>query len=132
MIVTLPHLGPLWISAAQFLKYNDLPFVLPSGNGQRALCEGIKISPEEICLPFKYMAGNLIDAYERGADTAVMISTKGPCRLGEYGELLNVVLKNFGYEYEWVILESFSLSQLKKLYRDVDGKELKAMKIMPL
>ena len=130
MIITLPHLGPLWISAAQFLKYNDLPFILPSENGQRALCEGSKISPEEICLPFKYMAGNFIDAYERGADTAVMISTKGPCRLGEYGELLKVVLKNAGYEYKWVIIESFGLSQLKKLYRDTDGKSLKATRTM--
>lgn len=124
MIVTLPHLGPLWIAAKQFFIYNDIPFVKPFDNGQSALSEGSKISPEEMCLPFKYMVGNLMNAHRIGADTAIMISTSGPCRLGEYGEMLKVVLNNAGVDYNWAILESLGPSGLKRLFGKMKGKKV--------
>ncbi len=126
MIVTLPHLGPLWIAAKQFFIYNDIPFVKPFENGQSALSEGSKISPEEMCLPFKYMIGNLMNAHKLGADTAIMISTSGPCRLGEYGEMLKVVLCNAGVDYNWVILESLGPLGLKRLFSKMKGKNVSA------
>ena len=50
----------------------------PSKNTNDILQRGMEISPEDICLPFKMMAGNLIDAYERGARKAVMPATMVP------------------------------------------------------
>jgi predicted nucleotide-binding protein (sugar kinase/HSP70/actin superfamily) len=126
MIVTLPHLGPLWIAASQFFIYNDVLFAKPPDNGQRALSEGSKVSPEEMCLPFKYMVGNLMAAHNLGADTAIMISTNGPCRLGEYGEMMKVVLDNAGVQYKWVVLESLGFSDLKKLFCEMKGEKLNA------
>lgn len=108
MKVTFPHLGPLYIVAARLLSYLGIPFELPPSNGKQALSKGAAISPEEMCMPFKYMAGNLSYAHEMGADTAVMIATGGPCRLGEYGELLKEVLDKAGYEYNWVLVDNFS------------------------
>jgi len=104
MTVTFPHLGPLHIAASQLMSYLDIPHIVPPLNGQQALKKGASISPEEICLPFKYMVGNLAEAYESGADTAVMIATNGPCRLGEYGELFKLVLESNGYDYEWILI----------------------------
>lgn len=126
MIVTLPHLGPLWIAASQFFLYNDVPFAKPQDNGQSALSEGSRVSPEEMCLPFKYMVGNLIAAHKLGADTAIMISTSGPCRLGEYGEMLKVVLDNAGVKYKWVVLESLGIADLKKLFCEMKDEKINA------
>lgn len=115
MTVTFPHLGPLNIAASQLLTYFDICHITPPSNGDRALARGASISPEEICLPFKYMAGNLAAAHDMGADTAVMIATNGPCRLGEYGELLKLVLDRAGCYYKWILIGSGTEVGLKEI-----------------
>lgn len=120
MKVTFPHLGPLQIALSQLFSYLEIPHVSPPPNGPDALKKGAAISPEEICLPFKYMVGNLIEAYDLGADTAVMIATAGPCRLGEYGELFKNVLDNGGYHYEWILIDSPSTSSIRKIKASID------------
>lgn len=126
MTVTFPHLGPLCIAASQLLSYLDIPYVVPPANGRKALSEGTAISPEEICLPFKYMAGNLKEAHDMGADTAIMIATNGPCRLGEYGELLKLMLENVGCGYRWILIGSGTNIGIKEIIptiKDLSSKE---------
>ncbi len=106
MTVTFPHLGPLSLALAKFFSYMDVPYIIPLVHGDDALKKGAQISPEEMCIPFKLMVGNLMSAWEAGADTAVMIATCGPCRLGEYGQIMMEVLKKAGYEFQWVVLDS--------------------------
>ncbi len=50
--------------------------------------------------PFKLFAAELEEAWRRGADTVVMPSSRGPCRLGEFCELLKVLLDRRGCHYE--------------------------------
>lgn len=119
MIVTFPHLGPLSIALSQMFNYLDIPHVIPPENGEKALAEGSAISPEEICLPFKYMAGNLKQAYYMGADTALMVATDGPCRLGEYGELLKVVLDRAGCKFTWILLDTPSAIGLSEMIKRI-------------
>lgn len=114
MTVTFPHLGPLYIPLSQLFNALNIPYIIPPENNEKSLSEGSEISPEEICLPFKYMAGNLKEAYVNGADTAVMVATAGPCRLGEYGELLKIVLDNIGCNYKWILLDTPSSIGLTK------------------
>lgn len=116
MTVTFPHLGPLYIGASKLLSYLDIPHIQPLPNGQQALTKGILMSPEEICLPFKFMVGNLAEAYDMGADTAIMISTNGPCRLGEYGELMKLVLEDNGYDYKWMLIGSGTGTGVKDVF----------------
>lgn len=106
MKVTFPHLGPVYIPAALALKELGIPVAVPPVNTEVTLEIGRSVSPEEMCLPFKFMAGNLIQAYDEGARCVVMPATMGPCRLGEYGELLRQVLTQAGYPMEWVLLDS--------------------------
>lgn len=106
MMVAYPHLGSLSLVLSLFFSYLGVPFLSPSANSQDALQKGSELSPEEMCVPFKIMAGNLVDAYERGADAALMVATCGPCRLGEYGQLLKEVLDQNGYHMEWILLDS--------------------------
>lgn len=106
MVLTFPHLGPVCLSAGLLLKELGIPFILPPQNTAETLNRGKAVSPEEICLPFKFMAGNLIQAYEMGARRVLITATQGPCRLGEYGELLKQVLTKAGYEMEWILLDT--------------------------
>lgn len=117
MTASFPHLGSAAIAAAQLFSYLGIPYVVPPDNGKTALEQGIKISSEEMCLPFKFMAGNLKAAYDAGADTAVMVATCGPCRLGEYGELLKETLQKAGCRYQWVLIDSVSTIGRRELAR---------------
>lgn len=92
-----------------------MELIIPSTNSQRGLERGSAKSPEDICLPFKLMVDNLISAWERGADTVVMPATMGPCRLGEYGELLKVVLDQQGYPFRWILLDPISAIGFREL-----------------
>ena len=106
MLATFPHLGPVSYVMSAFFNEIKIPYVIPPGNDTCTLKAGAEISPEEMCMPFKYMAGNLKRAYDMGADTAVMTATCGPCRLGEYCQLLMEVMENAGCRYRWVFLDS--------------------------
>ncbi|MEI3502106.1 MAG: hypothetical protein V8Q42_00040 [Anaerovoracaceae bacterium] len=87
MVFTFPGFGSLRYIVPKIMNEFGLEYVLPEENGS-ILDKGVELSPEEMCLPFKYMIGSLAAAYEKGADTVIMASTAGPCRLGEYGESL--------------------------------------------
>ncbi|MFV0274988.1 MAG: 2-hydroxyacyl-CoA dehydratase [Bacilli bacterium] len=74
---------------------------------------GSKYSPDYICSPFKFNLGNFIEALEKGAD--VLLQIKGSCRFGYYGELQSKILKDLGYDFEFIYLEN-NLG-IKKLYK---------------
>jgi predicted nucleotide-binding protein (sugar kinase/HSP70/actin superfamily) len=42
----------------------EIPYVMPEKNNKTTLQTGAYYSPEEICLPFKLILGNLIEAVE--------------------------------------------------------------------
>lgn len=56
-------------------------------------------------------------AWEQGADTVVMPATMGPCRLGEYGELLKEVLDREGFPFRWILLDSALAIGRRELWR---------------
>ena len=47
----------------------------------------------------------------------VMPSSRGPCRLGEFCELLRVLLRNRGCDYEWIVLDVPSDIGMKELLK---------------
>lgn len=106
MVITLPHLGNVYIAAKVFFDQLGIKYVLPETNGRKALEIGSRFSPDEICLPFKLMVGNYISAIENGADTLVLVGSCGPCRFGEYGELIIRILKKSGYDVNFIIIDS--------------------------
>ncbi|MDO5424334.1 MAG: hypothetical protein Q4F41_11460 [Eubacteriales bacterium] len=81
---------------------------------------GSKYSPDTVCTPFKTTLGSMIEALEAGADTLIM--TFGLCRLGYYGELQEQILRDLGYDFDFVNLSDYQtgnkadyLKALKKL-----------------
>lgn len=117
MIITFPHLGPMAYTLSNFFNAMNVSYIVPPENNKETLDVGIEIAPEEMCLPFKFMVGNLKRAYEMGADTVVMAATCGPCRLGEYGQLMMEVMKKAGCTYNWVLLDSPSVIGIKEFLK---------------
>ena len=68
---------------------------------------GTKHSPEAICIPYKLILGNFIEAIEGGADYVSMITSPGCCRLGEYGKCISNALKDLGYEAKYVEMQLY-------------------------
>lgn len=106
MKITFPHMGDAHLIGKLFFREIGIDIVTPSLNVDKSLELGSAVAPDEICLPFKLMIANLICAYEMGADTVIMPATIGPCRLGEYGELLKSILDKKGYNLKWILIDT--------------------------
>ena len=66
--VAFPHMGTISIVwAAALRKIGVEPFV-PPYTSKKTLSLGTQNSPEAICLPYKLILGNFIEAIEGGAD----------------------------------------------------------------
>jgi predicted nucleotide-binding protein (sugar kinase/HSP70/actin superfamily) len=110
MRVGMPHLGNLYLGIRAMAKRLGGELIVPPACNQRALSLGVKYSPEGLCIPFKLMLGNMIEAAEMGADTMLMVSGFGICRLGYYARAQKQILRELGYDIELV---QFGVSEKK-------------------
>ncbi|NLK72593.1 MAG: 2-hydroxyglutaryl-CoA dehydratase [Clostridiales bacterium] len=117
MKITFPHFGDAYIAISLVCKEMDVECVVPPLNNIATLERGTKYSPEDICLPFKVMVGNLMNSIDNGADTVAMVSSDGQCRLGEYGELLKSILDKNGYHARWILLDAVGDIGIKELLK---------------
>ena len=92
--VAFPHVGTMYIVWKSLIEGLGGEVVVPPYSSKKTLSLGTKYSPEAMCLPYKLVLGNFIEAIEHGADTVVMISSPGTCRLGEYGKTMKNALKD--------------------------------------
>ncbi len=104
MKVTFPHLGTMHIFCKAIAETSHIPYVVPPETSRRTLTLGVQHSNECICLPFKIILGNFIEALERGADTIVMVGSGPPCRLGLYDLVHKVILEDLGLPFRWLTI----------------------------
>lgn len=105
--VAFPHMGTISIVwSAALRKIGVEPFV-PPYTSKKTLSLGTKNSPEAICLPYKLILGNFIEAIEGGTDYVAMITSPGICRLGEYGSSIKHALADLGYEANYIELQLY-------------------------
>jgi len=105
MRLTVPHLGHLDIFLGAMSRKIGPEFIFPPKTSSRTLQLGVKYSPESTCLPFKFILGNFIEALEKGADTIAMISDHGPCRVGMYDVVMQQILKDLGFQFDWITMD---------------------------
>ena len=103
--ITFPHMGNLWVATKCMFEEFGQEVIVPPPITQRTITLGSTHSPEEMCVPFKYVLGNFIEALEIGADTIFMAGGIGPCRFGLYGVTAELILKRLGYNPQFVIVE---------------------------
>lgn len=118
MKITFPHMGNTYITAKALLDDLGAEYIIPPFNNKKALEIGTKYAPELACLPLKINLGNYIQAYEKGADTVLITGGCGPCRFGYYCEVERELLKDIGYEMDFIPLEMPDQG-LEELYKRV-------------
>jgi predicted nucleotide-binding protein (sugar kinase/HSP70/actin superfamily) len=104
MRVTFPRLGTMHIFCKAIAETAGIPYLVPPLTSRKTLALGVKNSNECICLPFKVILGNFIEALQRGADTIVMVGSGPPCRLGLYDLVHKVILQDLGLHYRWLTI----------------------------
>ncbi|MBS3918251.1 MAG: CoA protein activase [Deltaproteobacteria bacterium] len=104
MKVTFPHLGTMHIFCKAIAETAQIPYVVPPETSRKTLTLGALHSNESICLPFKIILGNFIEALQLGADTIVMVGSGPPCRLGLYDLVQKVILEDMGLRYRWLTI----------------------------
>lgn len=133
MKVTFPHLGSMHIFCKAIAETAGIPFIVPPETSRRTLTLGVLHSNECICLPFKIILGNFIEALEKGADTIVMVGSGPPCRLGLYDLVQKVILEDLGFHYRWLTIPpNLTWQAVWKNYEETKElkKELSAKNIL--
>ncbi len=121
--VSFPHMGTVSIAWSAALRIIGCePYIEPY-TSKKTLSLGTKHSPEAICIPYKLILGNFIEAIEGGTDYVCMISSPGCCRLGEYGKCINNALSDLGYEAKYVEMQLYDgIKGMYDFLRTVSGK----------
>ena len=81
---------------------------------------GTKYSPGDVCIPFKYNLGNYIESLDMGA--TILVQAGGGCRYRYYGEVQEEILKNMGYKFKFIKLNTDGKLSIIRLYKSI--KEL--------
>lgn len=102
MKITFPHMGNVYIAAKGLLEELDREVILPPPITKKTLELGIKNSPESICMPLKINIGNYIESIEKGADTVLITGSCGPCRFGFYASMEERILRDLGYDVNFI------------------------------
>lgn len=121
--VAFPHMGTVCIAWAAALKKIGVEPFIPPYTSKKTLSLGTKHSPEAICLPYKLILGNFIEAIEGGADYVAMITSPGCCRLGQYGNSIENALVDMVYHARYVELSLYDgIKGMYNVLKDISGK----------
>jgi predicted nucleotide-binding protein (sugar kinase/HSP70/actin superfamily) len=101
-------MGNLAIALSGAIRVLGGEVVVPPYTSKRTLSIGAKYSPEAICLPYKLVLGNYIEAVEAGAEAILMIDSPGTCRLGQYSNIARTALTDLGYNVEFINFDLYN------------------------
>lgn len=100
-VISFPHLGNYYIPIKIFLeKLTKVEVRVAPKITKKTIELGSKFSPDFVCVPFKYNLGNFIEALDNGA--TILLQAGGGCRYGCYGEVQNQILRDLGYDFQFI------------------------------
>ncbi len=113
-----PCLGNYDIAIKYYVEHGaHAQYMAPPTMTKRTMELGAKYSPDFVCAPFKCHMGNYVGALDAGAN--ILIQTGGTCRLGYYGELHEQILKDMGYEFQMLDLNTYRYKSIFALIKDI-------------
>lgn|GEM_PF-4075653 len=91
--VTMPHMGSISYVVGKFL-FEKLGFevMIPPPIEQRTIREGIRLAPEQFCMPLKISMGDIKRCLEMGAEAVVYPTEVGACRFRRYWNIIKLRL----------------------------------------
>ena len=115
-IITFPHLGDYYIPISYLIKkITRTKLIIPPKITKKTIQIGSKHSPDYVCVPFKYNLGNYIEALDQGAN--ILLQAGGGCRYGYYAELQEQILRDLGYDFEFVNFIKDNRVSLLNIYK---------------
>lgn len=115
-IISFPHIGNYYIPIEYLIKkITKQKVIVPPPITKKTIELGSKYSPDFVCVPFKYNLGNYIESLEQGAN--IILQGGGGCRYGYYAELQEQILKDLGYEFEFVNFIQDNKISLRNIYQ---------------
>lgn len=101
--ITFARWGNYTLAFKGLFEQLGLRVVLPPRTTSNTIAEGSKIAPELFCFPMKVTLGGYLASIKDGADTILSIqNVGGSCRQKYYGVIQEKVLKEAGYQIEFV------------------------------
>lgn len=91
-------MGTLSIALAAAIRRLGGEVIIAPYNSKKTLTFGTRHSPEAVCLPYKLVLGNYIEAIDAGAEALLMLDSPGICRLGQYSSSCRAALSDLGYD----------------------------------
>ncbi len=114
--VALPRYGEYNCALKYIVEQGfEAQCVLPPPLTRRTEELGAGNSPDLVCTPFKTTLGSMIEALEAGADTIIMVH--GACRLNYFGELQEQILRDMGFDFEFINLSLYNTGKKRDILR---------------
>lgn len=121
--VAFPHMGTISVAWSVALRRFGIEPYVPPYTSKKTLSLGVKNAPEAVCLPYKLILGNFIEAIEGGTDYVAMLTSPGCCRLGVYGINIQDALSDLGYDTKYLELSLYDgIKGLFKFFSDLLGR----------
>lgn len=127
MKITYPHMGSSPIAFRMLIEKLGHEPIMPQRPSEKTLSLGSHYAPEFACIPFKILLGTYLESLERGAEMIITSGGMGPCRAGYYGVLHEKILKDLGYNVDFVVLEppqKRAMDFIRKLGKITSGNSL--------
>lgn len=122
--IAFPQMGNYQIPARYLFSHIlNADILEPPNITENTIELGSKYSPDFVCTPFKYTLGTLIEDLNNGADTLIQFG--GGCRYGYYFELQEKILKDLGYNFNYINLVTEGKTNLKHIYKELKGIDKK-------
>lgn len=120
-IITFARWGNYTIAFKTLFEKLGLEVIPPEKINSKTILEGAKLSPEMFCFPLKATLGSYLPALRKGANTIFMIqNVGGSCRQRYYGIIQEKVLKEAGYEINFLDFRATPKDIYSKL-KEVSG-----------
>lgn len=123
-IISFPHVGDYSYFIKPFLEKVTLEKVKIAPPITKKTVEiGSKLSPDSVCMPFKYNIGCYVEALEEGAN--ILFQFGGGCRYGNYAELQKTILSDLGYGfefYEFIKKGKTSFNYIYKTFKSINSE----------
>lgn len=115
-IISFPHIGDYYHPIKYLLEKLTNLKVMPSPPiTKKTLALGEKNSPSNACIPFKYNLGNFIESLDNGCN--IIIQAGGGCRYRYYAEVQEKILRDLGYDFEFIKLISKDRLHILEVYK---------------
>ena len=115
-VISFPYIGSYYIPIRYIIKkITKCEVIISSLNNDKTVAIGSKYSPNDICMPFKYILGNNIYALVKGAN--ILIYAGCGCQYGYFAKLQEKILEDLGYNFIFVNLIKNNHISIKKFYQ---------------